>query len=366
MVNIIFKITFFVSITLSNNLENCIDLSGKNRSEIELALLKVPKSQENGLNWLILNMPKEDLKDLSSEFLLTNTKLAYEAWNNSPFKNSIPEDIFLDNILPYANLNEKREEWRYGLRSTFSSYIKDAKTISEAVVILNQKIFSKLGVIYSTKRPKADQSPSESIQAGMASCTGLSILLINTCRSLGIPARFVGTPSWYNNSGNHSWVEIWDNGWHYTGAAEPVDNLLNVSWFDHYASKAIKGDQKYGIFAVTWNSSEQFFPMDWLPDVKTYKALDVTDRYNKLKEKSNLASIGFKAINGEGVRSSEKIIINGPESYLFEGKTYDESKDANDCLTIMLPKNKYFTVNINNKSKKIFILNDTIIEFIID
>ena len=134
---------------------------------------------------------------------------------------------------------------------------------------MNKQIFSHLGVIYSTKRPKADQSPNESIQAGMASCTGLSILLISVCRSLGIPARFVGTPSWYNNSGNHSWVEIWDNGWHFTGAAEPVEDLLNAGWFDNYASKAVQGHQKYGIFAVTWNPSDHYFPMDWLPGVKT-------------------------------------------------------------------------------------------------
>jgi hypothetical protein len=365
MFNKIFKITLFISILLSNNLEQYLNISGKNRSEIELALLKVPKFQEKGLNWLIVNMPEEDLQSLSSEFLLTNTRLAYEAWNDSPWKNLIPESVFLDNILPYANLNEKREEWRQELKSTFSDYIDDAKTISDAVVILNKHIFSKLGVVYSTKRPKADQSPSESIKAGMASCTGLSILLINTCRSLGIPARFVGTPSWYNDSGNHSWVEIWDNGWHYTGAAEPVDNLLNVGWFDDYASKAIQGDQKYGIFAVTWGPSEQFFPMDWLPGIKIYGSIDITKRYTS-NVTSDLVSIGFKAINREGLRISEKIIINGPENYLFEGKTNDESKDANDCLTIMLPKNEYFTVDINNKSKKIFTSNDNLIEFKLD
>ena len=44
-------------------------------------------------------MPNEDLQTLSSDFLLNNTKLAYEAWNSSPWKNSIPENIFLDSVL---------------------------------------------------------------------------------------------------------------------------------------------------------------------------------------------------------------------------------------------------------------------------
>ena len=206
---------------------------------------------------------------------------------------------------------------------------------------------------------------TERAATGMASCTGLSILLISVCRSLGIPARFVGTASWYNDSGNHSWVEIWDNGWHFTGAAEPVDDLLNAGGFDSYASKAVQGHQKYGIFAVTWNPSDQYFPMDWLPGVKTYRGLDVTERY-KIKDNSNLASIGFRAIDKYGFRTSEKIIINGPDNYLFEGRTNDESKDMNDCLTLMLPKKKYFKINIDNKSKKIFTVNDTIIELKID
>ena len=136
-----------------------------------------------------------------------------------------------------------------------------------------------VGVEYSTKRPKADQSPYESIEAGLASCTGLSFLLIDACRSVGIPARFVGTPMWHNDSGNHSWVEIWDGEWHFTGAAEPVENQLNQVWFADLASKAKIGDMKYGIFAATWNKTDLYFPMDWLPGIKKYNAVDVTDRY---------------------------------------------------------------------------------------
>jgi hypothetical protein len=354
-----------ISIILSDNIEFQLEKSGTNRSEIQSALTKVPKQQKSSIEWLISNMPREDLETLSSDFLLTHTDLAFKAWNSAPWKNEVPEDIFLDNILPYANLNEKREEWRFELRNTFIPYIQNISSPSEAVVVLNKIIFKKLGVIYSTQRPKADQSPSESILAGMASCTGLSILLINTCRSLGIPARFVGTSSWYNDSGNHSWVEVWDNGWHYTGAAEPVDDLLNVGWFDNNASKATKGDYKYGIFAVTWNYSDLSFPMDWLPEDKTYGAVDVTNRYNG-KKTPDLVTIGFRIFDENGFRRSEKITVNGPNNYCFNGKTKGELNDLNDCLTLVLPRNEEFTIDFNNKSKKILSSNDLIIDLIID
>ena len=46
----------------------------------------------------------------------------------------------------------------------------------------------------------------------MASCTGLSVLLVDALRAAGIPARFAGTPAWHDDRGNHSWVEVWIGG----------------------------------------------------------------------------------------------------------------------------------------------------------
>ena len=66
----------------------------------------------------------------------------------------------------------------------------------------------------------------------------------------------------------------------------------------------------------------------------------------KIKSNSNLASIGFRALDKYGFRTSKKIVVNGPDNYLFEGRTNDESKDVNDCLTLMLPKENYFTISL--------------------
>ena len=227
--------------------------------------------------------------------------------------------------------------------------VKDMQSAYDAVVFLNQKIFDELGVIYSTKRPKADQSPYESINAGMASCTGLSILLIDVCRSVGIPARFVGTPSWYNNSGNHSWVEIWDGEWHFTGAAEPTEDRLNESWFEDLASKAEKGSDKYGIFAATWEHTDIYFPMDWLPGVKEYNAIDVTNRYKRSLVDDQFVPIRIRALDSSGNRQQVKVIIYGENNFTKQGFSKDETCDANDHLTFMVPKGEIFTL----QSKKV-------------
>ena len=356
-------IVFYFSLLAGADLEKQLSIAGNNRIEIERAINDVPIEQSSGMEWLITHMPDKDLKTLSADFLLSNCNLSYEAWNNAPWGSDIPEEIFLNSILPYANLNERRDEWREDFQNKFASIVKNAKSPYEAAALLNHQIYEKVGIIYSTDRPKADQSPYESIDAGMASCTGLSILLVDACRSVGVPARFVGTPLWYNNTGNHSWVEIWDNGWHFTGAAEPAGNKLNETWFSELAGNATKGDMTYGIFAATWDESDIYFPMDWLPGVKNYGAIDVTDRY-KIRDipEGELVPIRIRVLDSSGLRRIVKVTVIGEDNFIFEGVSKGESCDANDHLTVMLPKGKTFTVKSTNDVQKV----DVVKEYIVD
>ena len=338
------------------------EIAGDNRLEIEQAIREAPKSQKRGMEWLISHMPEEDLQTLSGEFLLTNCNLAYEAWEDAPWKDQITEEIFFDTILPYANVNERRDDWRGDFRNRFFELVKEAKTPTEATVLLNQKMFDMVDVHYSTKRPKADQSPYESIEAGMASCSGLSILLIDACRSVGVPARFAGTPLWYNDSGNHSWVEFWDDGWHYTGGAEPTGDRVDESWFAGSAAKAKKGDPQHAIFAVTWNKSEQHFPLVWLPNEKTYGGVDVTDRYTASNE-STLVPIRVRATNTVGERKIVRVVVAKENGELFlEGSTKDDNADANDHLTFMLPNDAQFTIQSKHDATKIIVSKEEIVD----
>ncbi len=234
--------------TESGLVPKALQRAGENRAQLRCALDSSPIEQREGMEFLIANMPERDLRTLTSEFLLEEVRLAYLAWDMSPWKNDIPKEIFFNNVLPYANINERRDSWRQDFRERFLTLIAGVKTPAQAAVRLNQKLFPLLNVKYSTKRPKADQSPYESINSGTASCTGLSVLLIDACRALGIPARFFGTPLWSDKSGNHSWVEVWDHGWHFTGAAEPNGDDLDKAWFLDRASTAKRDDAMNAIF----------------------------------------------------------------------------------------------------------------------
>ena len=191
-----------------------MDLAGENRAELEKAISKVSQKHLDGLKFLILHMPQADLQGLDSEFLLSNVRLAYRARAEAAWK--IPDEIFFNDVLPYANIDEPRDPWRKKFYDLCRPIIKDCKSPAEAAQKLNETVFKEISVKYSTKRKRANQSPKESIEQGLASCTGLSIILTDACRSVVVPARLVDIPSWTKKRGNHTWVEVWDEDWHFT------------------------------------------------------------------------------------------------------------------------------------------------------
>ena len=85
-----------LTIIMGLNIDDRLILSGNNMVEIGEAISNVPNNQLPGMIWLIDNMPEDDLKILSSEFLLTNCDLAYNVWTNSKWGDDIPENINID------------------------------------------------------------------------------------------------------------------------------------------------------------------------------------------------------------------------------------------------------------------------------
>ncbi len=252
--------------------------AGENAIKLATAIIDAPPEQREAVGFLIANMPESDLKTLGGDYLLTNVKYAYLAREATSWGRAIPKELFFEDVLPYASINERRDDWRKDFYDRFLPIAKECSSPGEAVKRLNVEVFKTFNVAYhATKRPKPDQSPYESIQAGFASCTGLSILLIDAARAVGIPARMVGTPRWTDNSGNHSWVEIWDREWSFVGACEP--SKLNEGWFLDKASKADETKPNNRIYATSFKSAETYFPMVWKRTSKDVPAEDVTRRY---------------------------------------------------------------------------------------
>jgi transglutaminase-like putative cysteine protease/pimeloyl-ACP methyl ester carboxylesterase len=341
----------------SDAIENILKQAGTNRSQLVTALQQTPADQHSGMQFLLQNMPQRDLESLSARFLCENVSLAYAAAAQVPWAKNIPEEIFLNDVLPYASVSEQRDNWRKRLHEICLPLVKDSTTPAAAAQLINQKLFDGLKVKYSTQRRIPDQGPFETMETGVATCTGLSILLVDACRSVGIPARVVGTPLWANNSGNHTWVEIWDGGWHFAGAAEADPAGLDRGWFVHNASEAVKNIPEHSIYASSFKRTGLRFPLSWAPRIDYVSAVNVTDRY---AAKAKPADTGKVRVNiqvfdrpvGERVVAKVTAADAANSASRFEGSSKGPSADGNDHLFFELPAQRTFIIESELDGKK--------------
>jgi pimeloyl-ACP methyl ester carboxylesterase len=336
----------------SPEVKRALGQAGSNRQELVKALRLTAADQRKGMCFLIAHMPEHDLRSLKADVLLENVALTYKARSEFPWGKRIPEAVFLNDVLPYANVDEQRDPWRKQLYELCRPLVKDCKTSAEAAQKINATIFGKLKVRYSTARKKPHQSPKESIAQGVASCTGLSILLSDACRSVAVPARLAGTPLWANKSGNHTWVEVWDNGWHFTGAAEQDPNGLDRGWFVGNASQAKKDVPEHAIYAASFRRTKVLFPLVWAPGQKSVFAENVTDRYaaKKSTPADHVPVLVRVWLAGRKKRLALPVcVLSGDKALQICGaKSRGEEADLNDILTFELPKNHEFVLRVGD------------------
>ena len=292
---------------------------------------------EKAAKFLAEHMPEADKEKLDAAFLGTNLDLAFQARAEFPWAKQVPEEIFMNDVLPYAVFDETREPWRQDFLEKARPIVKDAKTATEAAQALNREFFNLVKVHYNTGRKAPNQSPSESAALGKATCTGLSIILVDACRAVGIPARAVGTPLWANDRGNHTWIEIWDGDWHFTGADEYDKEGLDRGWFVNDAAQAKADEPKYAIYATSWKREGLAFPMVWAPDSKVVAAVNVTSRYAKAAPAAGpIATLGVRLFSqGKGERVVAKLeVFDDAGKLLGAADTKAGTADLNDMPRI--------------------------------
>ncbi len=321
--------------------------AGTNRVEIQKALEEAPATHREGMAFLVENMPARDLETLSSAFLLEDVRVTYDRWEKTPWKDSAPKEIFFNDVLAYACLSETREAWRGKLRDICEPIVAECKSPGEAAHLLNQKLFPLVKVRYNTGRRRPDQSPSETMSTGVATCTGLSILLVDACRSVGVPARVVGTPMWSNMRGNHTWVEVWDGRWHFLGAAEPDPAGLDRGWFVGDAAQAKKDEPRHAIYASSFRRTETAFPLAWARRDMSVSAINVTERYAKATpEDTAQARLDVRVIGPDGKRVAADVTVTdlAAPATVLSGRSRDETADLNDFAAFKVSPGRAYRV----------------------
>jgi len=262
-------------------IDRSLSRAGDNAETLLVVLRDAPDDHCAAVAFLIANMPERDLETVTAEFLLENTALAYEAWQNAPWADQVTEDQFHQYILPFASLNERRDDWRADFYEQLREQCWQFDNVLDAVNWLNDNLNDHFEVYFhATRRPKPDQSPYESIEAGYASCTGLSILLADCCRAVGIPARIVGYPLWTEIQGNHNCVEVFDGRWYNVGGTN--SDARDDDWVNGRCRNMTDPDRwEHAVYACCFRKTATHFPLVWDLGITYVPALNVTRFYSE-------------------------------------------------------------------------------------
>ena len=354
----------------SSELDKAIDSSPR-AGELRAMLDELDGAEREDMEFLLINMLSSDRDNMSLELLKENVAYANIAREKYEWAKTLPKEVYQHDVLPFHVVDEVRDAWRKELYEMFAPAVDTCKTMYDAVCAVNANIPQLTGVHYNTKREKTNQSPRESMRQGMASCTGLAILLVDAYRAVGIPARFAGTASWHDNRGNHSWTEVWlDGQWRVTEYYFP--SQLDHLWFMADASKAKAEDRTYAIYATRFGKADDWFPMVWADgDVegrpieelpRTIGAENVTQRYINLAYEQYTRHIeagthtfikiaGYKE-RGKTEHSEDRVamgvdVFRGTEQ-MGGGLTANELRDMNDMFSVLVPKNTEYELRYYN------------------
>lgn len=369
------KLLFVMLVALAatgckSELDEAIDSSPR-AGELRAMLDELDGAEREDMEFLLINMLSSDRDNMSLELLKENVEYANIAREKYEWAKALPKEVYQHDVLPFHVVDEVRDAWRKELYEMFAPAVDTCKTMYDAVCAVNANIPQLTGVHYNTKREKTNQSPRESMRQGMASCTGLAILLVDAYRAVGIPARFAGTASWHDNRGNHSWTEVWlDGQWRVTEYYFPSE--LDHLWFMADASKAKADDRTYAIYATRFGKAEDWFPMVWADgDVegrpieelpRTVGAENVTERYIALAYEQYTRHIeagthtfikiaGYKE-RGKTEHSEDRVamgvdVFRGTEQ-MGGGLTANELRDMNDMFSVLVPKNTEYELRYYN------------------
>lgn len=240
------------------------------------------------------------------------------------------KSTWLDYVVPYGLLNEGRSNWRALLSGPLMDLLDayNVTTIDDAVSLVNGytnvnesvwTLFSQVcgsvrcssgsfhsspvsvrarawvcvclqdAIVFKSSQTPLIYDPMSVLQFGYASCTGVSVLLVDALRSVGVPARVVGTPAWNGNAsnGNHNWIEVYrgpDVGWSFieprpAGSGETLDDPCD-KWFCNPSHFPSPNDTP--VYAARFNATGVPYPMAWDPSNTAIPGVDRTSYYGSV------------------------------------------------------------------------------------
>lgn len=150
-------------------------------------LRETPRNRRAGMAFLVAYMPQGDRDTMRLDLLRENVEYAYRARETYPWTRALPDSVFLNDVLPYAVVDEVRDSWRPDFYVRFARRAAGAADVRAAIDSINRHIAADVAVEYNTAREKTNQSPAESMRQHMASCTAFRSCWSMPCAPRAFP-----------------------------------------------------------------------------------------------------------------------------------------------------------------------------------
>lgn len=254
---------------IARKLEHQKGLAG-NRSSVLFDVFNghLITEEKEALQYLYAYMPLSDLGHQDGDFFLRQVRLSLQARQTFNWGKDIPNDLFLQYVLPVRVNNEYLDS----ARGLFFDELKErlrGMSMKEAALEVNHWCHEK--VTYHSTDEYRTSSPLNTMKTAFGRCGEQSTFTVAAMRAACIPARQVYTPRWAHTDDNHAWVEVWvDGAWHFMGACEPEMDL-NRGWFEGPATRAMLMHTK--VYGHLPTREEVISQTDW------YTEINLLNRY---------------------------------------------------------------------------------------
>lgn len=237
-------------------LDVALAVAGDNRDEMLESLAKSPDDTLPAIVFLLTNMPEQDLRSLDADYLLKNCQLAFQVRGIWPFMPEIPDEVFLNYLLPYAQAGEGRDDWRTVFLDKYLPVVDKCKSVGEIVLALQAWIPLEASLKFDHENHSDSfWSVGKTLENKLGDCINFSILLADACRAVGVPARLATIPSWVGVRGGHSWVEVYDQGrWRHISAFDP--SPLDQTWFEERVSNTDPTRFRHRVYGASFRRTD--------------------------------------------------------------------------------------------------------------
>lgn len=208
---------------------------GREESLFAVFEQNLSEQEKQLLQFLYAYMPLHDLADYEGDFFLQHIRQVLKVQADMPWGSHIPDEIFVNYVLPYRVNNENIDHSRSVIYEELAERVRHL-SMADAILETNYWCHERATYIGTDIRTV---SPLTIMRTVLGRCGEQSTLTVTALRSVGIPARQCYTPRWAHCDSNHAWVEAWADGkWHFLGACEP-EPVLDEGWFRLPAKRAM-------------------------------------------------------------------------------------------------------------------------------